>query len=385
MSLLIGTSGWSYKEWVGPFYEKKTGMFSHYAQFFHTAEINSTFYRYPSEGMILGLGRNAPPGFVFAAKLPKLVTHDKWLSLGKGVEDDTHRFLQIMQPLAERLGPILIQLRPKFNFEEHAGALENYLDMIPGNYEWAVEFRNTSWLREETYDILRKRNIAYVVVDEPLLPSDVQVTADFAYIRWHGHGANLWYDYEYKEDQLEKWVPKVEEITSKVRRTYGYFNNHFNANAIKNAVEMLGLLGEATPEQKIMSEKIATYREESVRPRGVQPLSAFMERDEELSVADHLMHFTDPRRIGRGERISDDELLIETSTNEVFQAKIRGYYIDINLERNVIKHDCDDWRKGRQTKRMCKHLVKFFMSLPPGQAKRVLGRIWVDLDGWIFE
>lgn len=81
MSLLIGTSGWSYKEWVGPFYEKQTGMFSHYAQFFHTAEINSTFYRYPSEGMIGGLRRNAPPGFVFATKLPKLVTHDKWLNL----------------------------------------------------------------------------------------------------------------------------------------------------------------------------------------------------------------------------------------------------------------------------------------------------------------
>ncbi|MBC8463205.1 hypothetical protein H8D76_02485, partial [Candidatus Bathyarchaeota archaeon] len=59
--------------------------------------------------------------------------------------------------------------------------------------------------------------------------------------------------------------------------------------------------------------------------------------------------------------------------------------LDVDLHRKVIKHDCDDWRKGRQTKRMCKHMVKLFMSLPPGQAKRVLGRIWVDLDGWVFE
>ena len=110
MSLLIGTSGWSYKEWVGPFYEKKTGMFSHYTNFFHTAEINSTFYRYPSEGLIMGLMRNAPPGFVFAAKLPKLITHDKWLNLDEGVENDTHRFLALMRPLAERLGPILSML-----------------------------------------------------------------------------------------------------------------------------------------------------------------------------------------------------------------------------------------------------------------------------------
>ena len=156
----------------------------------------------------MGLSRNAPPGFVFATKLPKLVTHDKWLNLGKGVEDDTHRFLQLMQPLAERLGPILIQLRPKFNFEEHAGALEDYLDIIPNNYEWAVEFRNLSWLRDETYDILRKRNVAYTVVDEPLLPSSLQVTADFAYVRWHGHGTNLWYDYEYMKANWRNGYPK---------------------------------------------------------------------------------------------------------------------------------------------------------------------------------
>ncbi len=385
MSLLIGTSGWSYKEWVGPFYEKKTGMFSHYAKFFHTSEINSTFYRYPSEGMIGGLRRNAPPGFVFAAKLPKLITHDKWLNLGDGVENDTHRFLGLMQPLAERLGPILIQLRPKFNYEEHAGALENYLDMVPKNYEWAVEFRHKSWMRDETYDILRKHNAAYTVVDEPLLPSEVHVTADFSYVRWHGHGTNLWYDYEYREDQLEKWVPKVKEITSKVRRTYGYFNNHFNASAVKNAVEMLDMLGEATPEQRIVHEKINTYREEAIRPRGVQPLSAFTVSEEDLSVADHLMHFTDPRRIGRGEKIPNSDLTILHSSNDRITAKLRDYNLDIDLDRKVIKHDCDDWTKGRTSKRLCKHIVKLFMTLPPGQSKRVLSRIWEDIDGWIFE
>ena len=385
MSLLIGTSGWSYKEWVGPFYEKKTGMFSHYANFFHTAEINSTFYRYPSEGMIMGLNRNAPPGFVFAAKLPKLITHDKWLNLDEGVEDDTHRFLGLMRPLAERLGPILIQLRPKFNFDEHAGDLENYLDMIPKNYEWAVEFRHESWLRPETYEILRKYNVAYTVVDEPLLPPEVHTTADFAYVRWHGHGSRLWYDYEYSEDQLEEWKPKVEEITGQVRRTYGYFNNHFNANAVKNAVEMLELLGQVTPEQKIVHEKITNYREEAVRPRGVQPLEAFSTSDEDLSVSDHLLHFTDPGRISRGEKISKSELVISMSSDDRLMGDVRDYYIDIDLDQKVIKHNCDDWRKGRGSKRFCKHLVKFFLELPPGQATRALSRIWDDIDGWSFE
>jgi uncharacterized protein YecE (DUF72 family) len=385
MSLLIGTSGWSYNEWVGPFYEKKTGMFSHYSKFFHTAEINSTFYRYPSEGMIMGLMRSAPPGFVFAVKLPKLITHDKWLNVDDGVVDDTHRFLALMRPLAERLGPILIQLRPKFNFDEHAGDLENYLDMIPKNYEWAVEFRHESWLRNETYDILRKHNVAYTVVDEPLLPPEVHITADFAYVRWHGHGAQLWYDYEYSVDQLEEWKPKVEEITGNVRRTYGYFNNHFNANAVKNAVEMLELLEQATPEQKIVHEKIASYREEFDRPHGFQPLEAFSSSDEDLSVADHLLHFTDIGRIGSGEKIKRSEVVISLSDKSHLVGDIRDYYIDIDLEQRVIKHNCDDWRKGMGNKRFCKHLVRFFMELPPGQAIRVLSLIWDEIDGWSFE
>jgi uncharacterized protein YecE (DUF72 family) len=385
MSLLVGTSGWSYKEWVGPFYEKKTGMFSHYKKYFDTTEINSTFYSYPSEGMIMGLLRNAPPGFVFSAKLPKLITHDKWLNPDEDIENDTHRFLGLMRPLAEHLGPILIQLRPKFNFEDHIGDLETYLDFIPKNYEWAIEFRHESWLREETFDVLRKYNVAYAVVDEPLLPPEVHTTADFSYIRWHGHGERLWYDYNYSEEQLENWVPKVKDITSSVRRTYGYFNNHFNANAVKNAVEMLELLGQATPEQKIALEKIANYREESARPMGVQPLDAFTSSDEDLSVADHLLHFTDPARIRRGEKIGKDELVISLLEDDHFMGDIRDYYIEVDFDQKVIKHNCDDWRKGMGSKRFCKHIVKFFMSLPPGQSTRALSQIWDDIDGWAFE
>jgi uncharacterized protein YecE (DUF72 family) len=385
MSLILGTSGWSYKEWVGPFYEKKTGMFSHYAKVFKTSEINSTFYRYPSEGMIQGLRRNAPPGFLFAAKLPKLITHDKWLRLGEGVEEDTWRFLELMRPLAEKLGPLLIQLRPKFNYEEHAGVLEDYLAAIPVNYEWAVEFRNESWLRDETYDILRRHNVAYTIVDEPLLPPDTEVTADFAYIRWHGHGERLWYDYEYTEDQLEAWLPKVEDVKGRTRRTYGYFNNHFKANAVKNAIEMLSLLDEATPEQNIVLDKIRDYSETASRPLGVQPLTAYPADEAGLSVADPLIHFMDARRLGRAEKISDSDLSVTESGDESIKARLRDYYIEVDMENQVIKHDCDDWRKGMHRKRMCKHLGKLFLSLPPGQAKRVLERIWKDVDGWVFE
>jgi uncharacterized protein YecE (DUF72 family) len=385
MSLIIGTSGWSYDEWVGPFYEKKTGMFGQYARVFQTSEINSTFYSYPTEGMVQGLRRNAPPGFLFAAKLPQLITHDKWLRLGEGVEDDTHRFLELMRPLAERLGPILIQLRPKFTYEEHAGSLESYLDVLPGNYEWAVEFRHGSWLRPETMDILRRHNAAYTIVDEPLLPPATHVTADFSYIRWHGHGSRVWYDYEYSGDQLESWVPKLEEIKGKSRRVYGYFNNHFKANAVKNAVEMLGLLGESTPEQRTALEKIEAYRETAARPAGVQPLESFAQDDEDLSVADHLTHFMDAGRLSRAEKIGDSEIEVAYSGEDAVRARLRDYTIEVDLEHRVIKHDCDDWRKGAQGKRMCKHLGKLFLVLPPGQARRALSLIWEDLDSWVFE
>lgn len=186
-------------------------------------------------------------------------------------------------------------------------------------------------------------------------------------------------------DQLKEWKPKVEEITSNVRRTYGYFNNHYNANAVKNAVEMLDLLDQATPEQKIVHEKIATYREEADRPRGVQPLEAFSTSDENLSVADHLLHFTDPGRIGRGEKITRSEVVVSLSDKDHLMGDVRDYYIDIDLDQKVIKHNCDDWRKGMGKKRLCKHLVRFFMELPPGQASRVLSRIWDEIDGWSFE
>ncbi|MCJ7572883.1 DUF72 domain-containing protein, partial [Candidatus Bathyarchaeota archaeon] len=242
MSLLIGTSGWSYDEWVGPFYARKEGMFTQYTKVFRTSEINSTFYSYPSERMVGGWARYAPPGFVFAAKLPQLITHDKWLKLSEGVEDDMWRFLHLMQPLAEKLGPILIQLRPKFSYEGNAGDLESFLEVLPENHEWAVEFRHGSCMREETYELLGRHNVAYTIVDEPLLPPETQVTADFAYVRWHGHGKRIWYDYEYNDNQLEEWVPKVKEVERKAKRTYGYFNNHFNANAVKNAVELLSKL-----------------------------------------------------------------------------------------------------------------------------------------------
>jgi uncharacterized protein YecE (DUF72 family) len=382
---MIGTSGWYYDEWVAPFYDTKKGMFTHYSKVFSTTEVNSTFYRYPSHRMVQGWYRTAPPGFIFALKLPRVITHDKWLRLDEGVEDDTERFIELVKPLAEKLGPILIQLRPKFNYEDHSENLESYLETLPRNYEWAVEFRHLSWMRPETYEMLERQGAAFTIVDEPLLPPEVHVTADFSYIRWHGHGARLWYDYEYSPGELETWIPRVKETTRKAKRVYGYFNNHFSANAVKNAVEILAMLDSATPEQTAVLTKIVEHRKRGQRPRGVQPLEVFAVDEEGLSVADHLMRFTTASRLSRAERIDDRELIITVNSEDRIQAEVRNYIIDVDIGAMVLRHDCDDWRKGVDQKRICKHIAKLFLSLPPKQAERLLTDIWERRGSWRFE
>jgi len=385
LSLTIGTSGWSYDDWVGPFYDKKKGMFTRYMKVFGTAEVNSTFYRYPTAGMVRGWYRTAPPGFIFAIKLPRVITHEKWLQLGEGVEDDTERFLDLMQPLAEKLGPILIQLRPKFNYDDHAETLERYLETLPANYEWAVEFRHLSWMRPETLEMLRRHGAAYTIVDEPLLPPEVQVTADFAYIRWHGRGNRPWYNYDYTPEELEEWVPRVKETTRRAKQVYGYFNNHFNANAIKNAVEMLELLGSTTQEQSAALRRIVEHKTEPPRPKGVRPLEAFAGEEEGLSVADLLMRFTTHSRLRRAEGINDKELTITQSSRKLIEASVKDYSIEIDLKGRVLRHDCADWRKGLEAKRMCKHVAKLFLSLQERRAEEILAGIWEEKERWRFE
>ncbi len=384
MSLILGTSGWSYDEWVGPFYDKKTGMFTSYAKVFRTTEINSTFYSYPTERLVTGWQRTAPPGFVFAAKLPQVITHDKWLKLEEGVEEDLWKFIHLMQPLGEKQGPILIQLRPMFTYDSNVGDLEKFLEILPRNQEWAIEFRHESWLCNETFDLLTKHNVAYTIVDEPLLPPEEHITSDFSYIRWHGHGKRIWYDYEYNKDQLEEWKPKVEEVKKKAKRTYGYFNNHFNANAVKNAVEMLQMLGSATTEQEKALNKIKEYRSGIKRPANVQPLTSYKVDEDGLSVSDLIIRFTDAGRLSRAEQITD-KVQIKTNNSEGVKANLRGYSIEIDLVDKVIRHDCDDWKKNTSKKKMCKHVSKLFLTLPSHQARQILELIWENRDEWNFE
>jgi len=260
--LLIGTSGWSYNEWSGVFYPSTTtNKLTFYSKVFRTAEVDSTFYAFPSKGMVIGWSRYTPADFVFSVKLPQTLTHEKRLDLKNGVEADLLRFLSLLKPLiaAGKMGPVLIQLPPSFNYDEDFARLEGFLGVVPEDVRFAVEFRHPSWLRDDVWTMLRKRNVANTIVDEPLLPPDTVVTADFAFIRWHGRGSRPWYNYRYSPQQLEAWAPKVKEVSGRVKKTYGYFNNHFRGFAVENSLKMMGLLGESTPAQDEAGAKASRY------------------------------------------------------------------------------------------------------------------------------
>jgi uncharacterized protein YecE (DUF72 family) len=385
--LIFGTSGWSYKEWVGPFYKTSTKMFSHYTRFFNTAEINSTFYRYPSESMVYGLNRSSPKGFIFSAKLPRLITHEKRLKPEEKVENHLLRFLELLNPLKARgkLGCILIQLPPSFAYERDRDNLQAFLEMIPDGYDFAAEFRHPSWMRRETWKLLKRHSVAYCVVDEPLLPPDIHVTADFAYFRWHGRGMKPWYDYHYSDEELAAWVPRITQTRSTVDKVYGYFNNHYHGYAIENCIEILEMLNATKPEHTGIKERIIRHNLEKRPMMYERRLEKFGVKVQELSVEDLLGKITDRGRLKRGKQIKDEEIVIEESTHEWLRAKTRRYRIEVNRESKVLRHDCDDWKKGLGRRRICKHVVKLFLMIPQEDARDVVEDLIKNKDAWSFQ
>jgi len=279
--LLIGTSGWSYNEWAGVFYPTSSAnKLSFYSKLYKTAEVDSTFYAFPSKGLVLGWARYTPPDFVFSAKLPQLLTHEKKLELSKGVEADLIRFLGLLKPLiaAGKLGPILIQLPPSFSYQSDFDKLRAFLSKTPEDVRFAVEFRHPSWLREDVWSFLREKNAANVIVDEPLLPPDTVTTADFAFIRWHGHGSRPWYNYRYSDKELDGWVPKVKEVTARVKKTFGYFNNHFKGFAVENSLKMMEKLGVSNVQQREAAARATRFIDSGGKDAGEGSILEFVDR-----------------------------------------------------------------------------------------------------------
>ena len=261
-NVFLGTSGWSYKEWIGPFYSKgDKSMLRAYGKVFKTTEINTTFYRYPTKEMVMGWARYSPSDFVFSAKLPKLITHKKKLDLEAGVEEDLEKFCETMRILLldGKLACLLIQLPPKYEYDiDH---LESFFKILPLDFKFAVEFRNLSWMRNETWDLLKKYEVAYTIVDEPLLPPEIHITSSIAYFRWHGKGKSPWFNYRYSKEELEPWIPKVKTTSNKAKKVYGYFNNHFHGHAPENCLQVLEMLGMLKPTQQETMERVKRHRQ----------------------------------------------------------------------------------------------------------------------------
>jgi len=384
----IGTSGWDYREWVGIFYSQEEKKFSQYCRYFDTVEIDSTFYRYPSKGMVFGWLRLSPNNFVFSAKLPGLITHDKGLDPTQGIGADLTNFLELMEPLhrAGKLGPILIQLPPSFK-REHSQRLESFFAMLPGEYEFAVEFRHTSWIGNASRSLLSKYGVAYTVVDEPLLPPSVELTAGFAYFRWHGRGRRPWYNYRYSTAELEPWIPKLKDAEKSVDRIYGYFNNHYHGYAVENCIEVLKMLGKASNSQLEALESIRERRRIASPRIGFEMSEATLEAfGTALSpVEELLLSFLDRGRLLRAKSIGDFEIRMIRNDLGRIKAEIRDYFIEVDVGNHLIAHNCADWSKFTGEKRFCKHVAKLFLVLPTDQASKILEQIRSEKDGWVFK
>ena len=260
-NIRLGCAGWSYKEWLGPFYDRGKSMLQQYEAVFDTVELNSSFYRKPDEGTILGLTRHTKKGFMFSAKLNQRFTHDLKLRLDEETQDELEEFVELFDPLLtlDRLGCFLIQLPPSLKKDDNL--FENFLAALPHRYDYVVEFRHPSWMTNTTWSILSKYQIAYCIVDEPLLQPEVHITSSIGYIRWHGHGEHPWYNYRYSDQQLREWTPKIREVAKNTSKTYGIFNNHFHGYAPENCLQIMQMLGLSRPNHQKILRKVQNYIE----------------------------------------------------------------------------------------------------------------------------
>jgi uncharacterized protein YecE (DUF72 family) len=244
--ILLGTSGWDYPEWVGPVYplHGKRDKLRYYADLFPIVEVNSTFYRLPPVSVARSWADRTPGKFRFTAKFPQSITHERRLV---GADEELHRFLQVLAPLrdAGKFSAALLQLPPSLPFEP--SVVRAFYESIPAGVPVAVEFREPSWLEPASFDLLKEFGFAYVIVDEPLLPIRLERTASFTYVRWHGHGSSIWYDYTYTTPELERWVPRVKAIAEADGPVLGFFNNHFRGDAVQNARTISELLSLPPP------------------------------------------------------------------------------------------------------------------------------------------
>ncbi len=245
--LHLGTSSWTAKGWLGTFYPsgtKPTDFITEYAKHYDTVEIDATFYATPQESTVLGWKDKTPDGFLFAAKAPKAITHDKFL------EDCTHElngFLRAMSLLEDKLGPLLFQFpyyakRTAVTEDDFLLRLTRFLKELPSDsYRFAVEVRNKNWINPYLFEILHDHNVALCLIDHPwmarpevLFNHKEILTNRFMYIRWLGDRKGIekttkvWNESVVdREADLGRWVPHIKGLLDQQMDVFGYVNNHY--------------------------------------------------------------------------------------------------------------------------------------------------------------
>lgn len=238
----IGTSGWHYKHWLGDFYPERhptNKMFSWYAREFHTVEINNSFYRLPEERTFQAWRDLAPPGFIFAVKASRFITHIKRL---KDARDSVDLLFSRAAPLGPTFGPVLFQLPPRWKL--NLDRLTEFLNVLPKGHKFSLEFRDESWNTAAVFDLLRRHNVALCIHDWREMNWPKELTADFTYIRFHGSGSC--YGGDYPEEHLRDWAARMRQWQPQLSEAYVYFNNDIGGHAIRNARRLRELLNADT-------------------------------------------------------------------------------------------------------------------------------------------
>lgn len=252
--IVVGTSGYSFQDWIGGFYPegtKKGDMLREYTKHFECVEVNSTYYRIPHPVVLRRMEEKTPPGFEFIIKANQEMTH-------KGSKDlSVYRsFDEAIQPVVEagKFQGVIAQFPWGFkNTPENRDHLKFMKDRFRA-CPLFVEFRNREWITDEVFEQLEKSDIAYCSVDEPrlksLVPPIARLTTELGYVRLHGRNAKNWwgrgggdrYDYLYSEEELKEWVTKITSMSQKARKTFVFFNNCHAGQAARNAGLMKDLL-----------------------------------------------------------------------------------------------------------------------------------------------
>ncbi len=241
--LRIGTSGWVYKHWLDIFYPRglsSADQLRFYAEHFDTVEVNNSFYRLPSRAVFEAWARAAPPGFLFAVKGSRYLSHLKKL---KDPAEPLALLMERAGGLEYKLGPILFQLPPGWHANlERLAVFVAALGAFPGQ-RYALEFRDRTWLQPAVYDLLERAGVALCLPVGWGVPLDIRLTAGWTYIRMHSGSEGV----RYGEDELRLWAGRVDAFRKQGMDVYVYFNNDPDGHAIRDAERLRTMLAVSTP------------------------------------------------------------------------------------------------------------------------------------------